>query len=744
MILLLIKIKKVKLLMEFLMYYMDFVVDLNILYLLQVYLKIMEEKEKWNGHILIPDISTGLALIIVSLLAGMCFSRTVDGGFVFDDMEAVVNNDDVQLSTPIIDVFDNDFWGTPITHNASHKSYRPLTIISYRLNVLAAGGELRASQFRLVNLALYILVCCLSLFVARSLCGQSEVSLITAVLFTVHPVHSEAVAPVVGRADLLCATFMFFAFLVYCRALDNNTKLSVKALFLSLTVVLAAISMFTKEQGITILPICSAYDFLIFEKKHPRILLRLSRIWSKFQVSGLVIRQMVLLIAATALFMLRWWIMGGTVPIFQNVDNPASFLDSLPLRALNYVYIYALNVWLLVCPEWLCFDWSMGCVPLILAPNDSRVLIAITFSTVFCILLFSLLKNDSGEARKLLMALTFMIVPFLPASNLFFRVGFVIAERSLFVPSLGFCLIVALGVRKLTGMKIWQLTISSCLVLLMVVFCVRSYFRTMQWGNERALFESALSVCPLNAKVHYNLAKTSSDLTEAMDHYKDALRLNPEYDQAMNNLANILKDLGQLSEAQMLLRRALQLRPEFAAAWMNLGIVLSHQKQFTEAEQCYWKAIKHRRNYPDCFYNLGNLYLEVKEHSKAYETWRQATQLDPRHHAAWNNLIIMLDSIGKHTEASLIGQEALTHLPNSPAIHFNVANSLGKTNDFPEAERHFKTAIQLNPKYPLYYVNLGVLYHHWKKFGLAKKMYLQALTLDPNIKSARNYLRLLN
>ncbi|XP_046681858.1 protein O-mannosyl-transferase TMTC4-like isoform X4 [Homalodisca vitripennis] len=571
--------------------------------------------------LLFTDMSTGLSLSIITLLAVTCFYKCVGGGFVFDDMEAVVNNDDIKLSTSISTILDNDFWGTRITHNASHKSYRPLTILSYRLNLMAAGGELKASQFHLVNLVLYILVCCLSLFVTRALSGgesSHSVSFITAVLFTVHPVHTEAVVPVVGRADLLCALFMFCAFLVYCQALESKTRILVHVFLLSLTVLLATASMFAKEQGITILAICSAYDFLISEKKHPRHLLKFSMTWSKFQDTGLIVRQIILLSTTCALFLLRWWIMGGTVPVFQKVDNPASFLDSMLLRI-----------------------------------------------------------------------------------------------------------------------------VSSCLALLVLVFCVRSYLRTVQWANERDLFQSAIAVCPLNAKVHYNLAKTSPNITEALEHYKDALRLNPDYDQAMNNLANILKDLGELSEAQRLLKRALQLRPDFAAAWMNLGIVLSNQKQFIEAEQCYWKAINYRRKYPDCFYNLGNLYLEQKKHSKAYESWRQATKLNPRHHAAWNNLIIMLDSIGRHSEASSVGQEALTHLPNSSAIHFNIANSLGKTSNFAEAERYFKAAIELNPKYPLYYVNLGVLYHHWKKFGLAKEMYLQALKLEPNMKSARDNLQLL-
>lgn len=84
----------------------------------------------------------------------------------------------------------------------------------------------------------------------------------------------------------------------------------------------------------------------------------------------------------------------------------------------------------------------------------------------------------------------------------------------------------------------------------------------------------------------------------------------PEYDQALNNLANVLKNKGELDEAESLLRKALSIREEFPAAWMNLGIVLSNKKKFNEAETCYFNALKYRKFYPDCYYNLGNLVIK--------------------------------------------------------------------------------------------------------------------------------------
>lgn len=134
-------------------------------------------------------------------------------------------------------------------------------------------------------------------------------------------------------------------------------------------------------------------------------------------------------------------------------------------------------------------------------------------------------------------------------------------------------------------------------------------------------------MCPLNAKVHYNVGKVAADENNkslATQEYRKAIELNPRYEQAMNNLANLLREDKKFDEAEVLLRKAVEIRlvfrnilkqlflfflcrPNFAAAWMNLGIILTNLNQVDEAEECYLKAISFRNKYPDCYYNLGNL-----------------------------------------------------------------------------------------------------------------------------------------
>ena len=160
-------------------------------------------------------------------------------------------------------------------------------------------------------------------------------------------------------------------------------------------------------------------------------------------------------------------VIGQGSPKFVESDNPASFSNSTQTKLFTYSYVNAYNAWLLLNPYPLCHDWSMGSIPLVEAINDVRNLVTLsvmfaiavlaTYATVTCKLTSSLdTQNDvisptqPDDAQRqtktnVLFALFMVLVPFAPATNLLFPVGFVIAERVLYLPSMGYCLLVAIG-----------------------------------------------------------------------------------------------------------------------------------------------------------------------------------------------------------------------------------------------------------------------------------------------------------
>eukprot|EP00105_Crassostrea_gigas_P008392 XP_011422949.1 PREDICTED: transmembrane and TPR repeat-containing protein 4 isoform X2 [Crassostrea gigas] len=743
-------------------------------------------RKEWDSCLPLPSLFFTPAAGVVFVFAVACFMNSYQGDFVFDDSEAILSNNDLKSETPLSDLFVHDFWGSKLDSKTSHKSYRPLTVLTFRWNYFLSGGPYPMS-FHIVNIILHGLVSVLMLAVfslvlagyhndreGRPLFGAPKASLACAILFAIHPIHTESVAGIVGRADLLCALLFILSFLCYVRSCCQDTVSRTHATlhrpetfslaWFCLSVVFCGLSVLCQEQGITVIGICSAYDIIVICQVDVLRLLRLKKSTenqnqeaspsvTKQNTSGdwfksLCVRHLFLAITGAAILVTRWRVMGSAPPVFQVFDNPHSFVNGTLLRTLNYNYLYALNCWILVNPWWLCFDWSMGSVPTIDSLSDPRVLAVIVLWVVMAFCLYSACVGPIGQQqRQLTMALALLIVPFLPASNLFFRVGFVIAERVLYLSTAGFCILVVMGICKLQQ-KFTSMNTRYCLFFLVAVFMIRSIQRSNEWKTEMALFTAGAKTCPLNAKVHYNIGKLNSDLgniEKAISKYRLAISLNPEYDQAMNNLGNLLKDQGKNEEAEQLLRKAVEIRPDFAAAWMNLGIVQAALKKPREAEQSYHEALRHRRKYPDCYYNLGNLYLDMGQHQMALNAWRNATLLKPKHLNAWSNMVILLDNIEKLEQAEMVGKEAVKLFPNDPTPYFNLANVMGKADRYKESEQYFLKAIQLSGNSPVakMYANLGVLYHRWDKPAEAERAYMKALELDPSSHNVQQNLQML-
>lgn len=176
-------------------------------------------------------------------------------------------------SSPLSSLFANDFWGIPLQSNDSHKSYRPITVLTFRWNFLIGG--LNPVGYHVVNVLLHSAVSVLFLhFCTRIFSGYvssqiSSLSLLCGLFFAIHPIHTEAVANVVGRADILCALFYLLALLSYTKCfsdgsfLEGNKRPSkYSKLWLASCIFWCVLSLFSKEQGITVLGVCVVYDII--------------------------------------------------------------------------------------------------------------------------------------------------------------------------------------------------------------------------------------------------------------------------------------------------------------------------------------------------------------------------------------------------------------------------------------------------------------------------------------------------
>lgn len=195
---------------------------------------------------------------------------------------AIVSNPDVLATRPLWDLWSHDFWGTSLGSPSSHGSYRPLCVLSYRLTHAVCG--FRPACYHLVNVILHGLASGL-VYKAASEILSSRAASVAGLLFAVHPIHTEAVAGIVGRADLLSCIFFLLSLLTYIEHVKRRdfshfsttayTKRRSKSIeplpakpllpdwvYLGSSLVLAACSTLCKETGITVLLVSAFYDLL--------------------------------------------------------------------------------------------------------------------------------------------------------------------------------------------------------------------------------------------------------------------------------------------------------------------------------------------------------------------------------------------------------------------------------------------------------------------------------------------------
>jgi len=200
----------------------------------------------------------------------------------------------------------------------------------------------------------------------------------------------------------------------------------------------------------------------------------------------------------------------------------------------------------------------MGTVPLITSISDPRNLAtAATLVSVTWLGLYGIFGQEKTRKATIL-SLSLIVFPYIPASNLFFPVGFVVAERILYTPSMGFCMLVSLGAWLLLKSSKLYGTLAVVtkfgLVLLVSTHIAKTLLRNRDWHSDVTLFSSAVHTNPNNGKVY-------------------------------NNLGAEYEKMGDYSYAETLFRTAARVQPDDIGAFINLGRVLKAQERFEEAEK---------------------------------------------------------------------------------------------------------------------------------------------------------------
>jgi protein O-mannosyl-transferase len=541
-------------------------------------------------------------LAALGLLALVPYLNALRAGFTFDDLPLVRDNPLVTGGIDPIGALTGTFFGL---------TYRPLTVLSFALNYHVAAGN--PATFHAVNLFLHAGVTVL-VFVLGSWLLESSLSAgVAAALFAVHPIHTEAVTSIVGRAELLAALLALLALIAAVRA-DREADRTRRTAWQVGSLVCFALALLSKESAVSVLPLIVLVRITL--RKEP---LR-TGLWR--EVCSLDWVPYVLCIALFAIA--RFWVVGSmTVEKVTEIDNILAFVPwTARLRsALGVLWDY---FGLLNLPLVLAGDYSYAQVPVIDSWWDGRLLGGVALlvaSGVVC------LRNRRPAVT---LATVWPLVALATTANVFFAGPTVKAERLLYLPSVGWVLLVGYACGRLVAERRYRNLSVAALCTVMAWFTARTWVRNWDWRDNVAFSRSMIRAAPDSAKARYNLGivllgEGAYDPAIAM--FRRSLDIWPWPAAAL--AAGIAAERkGRVDDAAGWYEDALHLMPAFSPAHRALCTLLWRNERFAEAEPACRRGLRYAPRDADLLKGLGESLLRGGDAGRGVDVLRRALALN--------------------------------------------------------------------------------------------------------------------
>ena len=242
--------------------------------------------------------------------------------------------------------------------------------------------------------------------------------------------------------------------------------------------------------------------------------------------------------------------------------------------------------------------------------------------------------------------------------------------------------------------------VSGIVALILVVLASLTSRQVAVWRDSETLWEHTLSVGQESNIAHNNLGDAlakSNRVDEALGHYLEAARIEPNYVAAHSNAGASLAYLGRLDEAISRYRAALAIEPDNAEVHYNCGVAFQQQQRWEEAIEHYEAALRIRPQFAAAHTNCGVSLRALGRAEEAIEHYEQATAIDPKFVKAYNNHGVALESLGRKTEAIEQYEQALRIAPDNFEANYNGAVALMAARRRSESLECFEMAVKLQP-----------------------------------------------
>lgn len=554
-----------------------------------------------------------LAAVVVA--TGAAYLWTLRFGFVYDDLGQVVSNPLVQSWRYFPMYFRGNVW---MQQSALGNYYRPVFLTWLLLNHTLFG--LHPTFWHVTNLLAHVGATTLVYILALRLTREQKVAVIAALIFGVHPVHVESVAWISGVTEPLLALLMIPSFLAFMNYRENKGSR-----WLGVSVVLFAAALLAKETAVILPGLMVAYVLLCPDHDWRKKVSDAAKLVIPFAVVTLIY----LVMRAAALQGIA----------HRTVDIPASIsLYTLPSVLWFYLKQLCLPVGLSAfydTPYVTHVSWRYFLAPL------TGVVVA---------LLVIAMAWWKSRSPLMAMAAVWMLLPLAPVMNLsLLPMGDFVHDRYLYIPTIGFAMLVAMALVKLDEISIAPRYASAVVaVVIAVAMIAGTVVQSLPWKDDIPLYVRGMRIAPNNDLPRNKLAATfvaRGMYDKGIRMYEFVLAVDPDYWYANYKMGYAQYMTGHYDKAEQYLAKCVAVNPVPDALYY-LGLSASQQKKFEQAESALREAVKRDPKAPGYEFALGMAMKEQGKLRPALESFRAELAANPNDagtQAQISELTAMLD-----------------------------------------------------------------------------------------------------
>jgi tetratricopeptide (TPR) repeat protein len=547
-----------------------------------------------------------LLIMITILLSCAVYFNALRNGFVYDDIPQVVQNPWIRNFRFLPEIFSANVWAF---QGISTNYYRPLLHTSYMMSYHLFG--LAPWGFHLVNIVLHAGVSILVFLIASRLFSvtapqASPVSrflpFIAAMLFAVHPIHTEVVAWVGGVTDLVFTLFTLLSLYFYIISSEREGHRKGLKAFSVASFFLAALA---KEPAMTLPLILAAYDYS-YRREALRPVDYLKRYSPYLGAAGVYV-------------ILRVNALGGFAPVRRHGE--LGLTDYL----INVFPLFRQYLQKLFLPVHLNAYHVFSPISSVLEPNG---LLSLVVTMAFAVAVLRAMKKN----RPAFFALALVLLPLLPSLYIPGSGENTFAERYLYLPSFGFVLLIALLVERVASQRLnWSVPLAVALILVTGLYAHGTVQRNTVWRDDERLWRDVIQYSPNSAVPHYNFAcalNAQGRIDEAIEEYQTAIRIQPAA-AAYRSLGAAYQAKGLLQESVEQYGLALRLLPGDAETHTLLAAAYAESGDLDKAIEHFRLIVQLQPDSANAQYNLGAAYLEKGLPREAIPHLESATRLNP-------------------------------------------------------------------------------------------------------------------